>query len=93
MYFGFHFCEMKVFDFGFSGSHSMLENRTGTSKVGAISKAQKRKVFKIVKGGQPLGFLKIQFVAKYPKIEGGTLCLLNDRVFFAASPNSHHGLF
>ena len=36
------------------------------SKVGAISKAQKRKVFQIVKG-DPLGFLKIQFVAKYLK--------------------------
>ena len=29
-----------------------------------------RKVFKIVKGG-PSGFLKVQFAAKYQKIEGG----------------------
>ena len=34
----------------------------GTSKVGAISKVQK---------AQPLGFLKIQFVAKDQKIEEG----------------------
>ena len=42
-------------------------NKTGTSNVGAISKLKKRKVFKIVKGGDPFSFLKIQFVAKYQK--------------------------
>ena len=31
---------------------------------------KKRKVFKIVKGG-PLGFLKVQFVAKYQKNRRG----------------------
>ena len=45
------------------------ENKTRTSKVGAISKAQKAEVFKIVRRGA-LGFLKIQFVAKDQKIEG-----------------------
>ena len=44
-------------------------NKTRTSKVGAISKAQKAKVLKIVRA---LGFLKIQFVAKDLKNEGGT---------------------
>ena len=39
-----------------------MKNKTRTSEVGAISKAQKAKVFKIVRGA--LGFLKIQFVAK-----------------------------
>ena len=43
-------------------------NKTRTSKVGAISKAQKAKVLKIVRA---LGFLKIQFVAKDLKNEGG----------------------
>ena len=48
----------------------MVRNKTRTSKVGAISKAQK--VSKIVKG-DPLGFLKIQFVAKYQKLKGHPL--------------------
>ena len=36
-------------------------NKTGTSKVGAITKAQKAQCFKICKRGDPMGFLKLQF--------------------------------
>ena len=44
-----------------------IRNRTGTSKVGATSKAQKSaKFLKIIKG-DPFDFLKIQLVAKYQK--------------------------
>ena len=46
-------------------------NKTRTSKVGAISKTQKAKAFKIVRGA--LGFSKIQFVAKIKKIEEGPI--------------------
>ena len=43
-------------------------NKPGTTKVGAISKTQKAQSFKIVKGRKdPLGFLELQFVAKYEK--------------------------
>ena len=41
-------------------------------KSALYPKLKKRKVFKIVEG-DPLGFLKIQFVAKYQKNERGTL--------------------
>ena len=45
----------------------LYKNKTGTSEVGAISKAQKAQFLKLQKG-----FLKVQFVAKYQKkIEGG----------------------
>ena len=37
-----------------------------TAKVGAMSKAQKAQSFKVEKGDS-LGFLKLQFVAKYEK--------------------------
>ena len=47
-----------------------LVKKTGTSEVGAISKAQKAQN---CKKGDTLGFLKVQFVAKYQKkIEAGT---------------------
>ena len=49
----------------------LFQNKTGTSKVALYPRIKKRKVFKIVKGGS-LGFLKVQFVAKYQKkVEGG----------------------
>ena len=66
----------------------VCENKTGTSKVGAISKAQKCKVFKIVKG-DPLGFLNIQFVAKYQKIEGDFGNIKIEKRL--AKPKSHKG--
>ena len=43
-------------------------NKTKTSNVGAIPKAQKAQVFRIVEG-DPLGFLKIQLLAKHQHIE------------------------
>ena len=46
-------------------------NKTGTSKVGAMSTAQKSALFKNFKGGTPSDFLKIQSVAKYQKVEAG----------------------
>ena len=47
-------------------------NNTERLKSALYLRLKKRKVFKTVKGG-PFGFLKIQFFAKYQKIEGGTL--------------------
>ena len=41
--------------------------KPGTAKVGAISKAQKAQNFLNCKRGDPLGFLKLQFSAKYEK--------------------------
>ena len=67
--------ERKVYSTGYLKIQfhlNLCKNKTGTSKVGAISKAQKRKVFKIVKGNL-LGFLKLQFAAHYQKNEGGIL--------------------
>ena len=46
---------------------SLLSSKTGTSKVGAISKAQKAQSFQNCKREDPSGFLKIQFVTKYQK--------------------------
>ena len=49
----------------------IMENSLGnlqqdrTSKVGAISKAQKAQSFQNCKNGDPLGFLKLQFAAKF----------------------------
>ena len=43
-----------------------------TAKVGAMSKAQKAQSFKVEKGDS-LGFLKLQFVAKYKKNAGNPL--------------------
>ena len=45
----------------------VIGNKTGTSEVGAISKAQKAQSFENCKRGDPFGFLKIEFVAKYFK--------------------------
>ena len=45
----------------------LLINKPGTAKVGAISKAQN------CKRRDPLGFVKLQLVAKYEKIKGGPL--------------------
>ena len=43
------------------------KKNTGTSKVGAISKAQKAQSFQNCKREEPTGCLKIQFVAEYQK--------------------------
>ena len=45
-----------------------MTNKPGTAEVGAISEAQKsqRSFLKLSKG-DPLGFLKLHFVAKYEK--------------------------
>ena len=43
-----------------------------TAKVGAMSKAHKAQSFKVEKGDS-LGFLKVQFVAKYEKNAGNPL--------------------
>ena len=64
-------------------------NKTGTSKVGALSKAQKAQNFFLKKEdifsfgkcrtvpknvkGDPLVFINIHSVAKYQKLEEGTL--------------------
>ena len=50
-----------------SGPFRVNWNKPGTAHVGAISKAQNYKT------GDPLGFVKLQLVAKYGKIEGETL--------------------
>ena len=42
-------------------------NKAGTSKVGAISKAQKSTKFLNLLKGDPFDFSKIQSVAKYQK--------------------------
>ena len=51
--------------------HTILYKITGplivTKRERLKSALKKRKVFKIVKGGDPFGFFKIQFVAKYQK--------------------------
>ena len=53
------------------GLLSLLFNATykkpGTAKVGAISKSQKAQKSLNCKRGDPLGFLKLQFSAKYEK--------------------------
>ena len=50
---------------------SLKRNKTGTSKVGAISKAQKAQVFKIVKGG-PFGLVENPVCCKISKkLKGG----------------------
>ena len=41
------------------------------AEVGAISKAQKGQSIQNCKRGEPFGLLKLQFVAKYEKNEGG----------------------
>ena len=41
--------------------HNSIMNKTGTSKVGAISKAQEAQSFLNCIRGNPSGFLKIQF--------------------------------
>ena len=57
----------------FPPANSQIKNKTGTSKVGAISKAKKRKVFKIVKGG-PFGLFEDPVCCKISKkIEGDPL--------------------
>ena len=43
------------------------KNKAGTCEVRAISKAQKAQSVQNCKRGDSLGFLKIQFVAKYQK--------------------------
>ena len=46
--------------------------KPGTVTIGAISKTQKAQTFQNCKRGNSLGFLKLQFVAKYEKkIKGG----------------------
>ena len=40
-------------------------------KLALYLRLKNRKVFNIVKKGDRLGFLKLQFVAKYQKFEGG----------------------
>ena len=45
-------------------------NKTGTSKVGAISKAQKSTIFKFVKGGTFSTFWKSSLLQNIKKIEG-----------------------
>ena len=50
-----------------------LQTRRERLKSAPYPRLKKRKVFKIVQGGDSLGFLKIQFVAKYQKNEGETL--------------------
>ena len=45
----------------------VMSNKTGTSKVGAISKAQKSAIFLNLLKGDPFDFLEIQSVAKYQK--------------------------
>ena len=48
-------------------------HKTGTSQVGAISKAQKARSFKNCKGGDPLvGFFESPVCCKISKNEGGT---------------------
>ena len=51
----------------------MYQTRRERLKSVLYLKLKKRKVSKTVKGGTLRAFLKIQFVAKYQKIEGGTL--------------------
>ena len=51
------------------GDLFLTTNKTGTSKVGAISKAQKAPIFQNCRKGDSLGFLNIQFVAKYQKMK------------------------
>ena len=46
-------------------------NKPGTAKVGIISKARKAQRFENCKMGDPLDFLKLQFVAKYEKKRRG----------------------
>ena len=55
-----------------SNNHAFpCQNKPGTAKAGAISKAQNARSFQNCKKGDPLGFLKLQFVGKnQKKIEG-----------------------
>ena len=53
-------------------------NKTGTSKVGAISKAQKAKVFKIVKRGTLWAFWKSSLLQNILKMKGDPLEILKN---------------
>ena len=64
---------MTYFKLPLNFSVGTFENKTGTSKVGAISKAQKAQSFQNCRRGDSSGFLEIQFVAKYQENEGATL--------------------
>ena len=53
------------------GGAVRYKTRRECLKSALYLRLKKLKVFKIVKGGDPLGFLKVQFVANYVKNEGG----------------------
>ena len=59
-------CELQFFPYSWLYVQQFTLNKTGMSKVGATSKAQKVQSFQNCKrGGGFFGFLKVQFYAKY----------------------------
>ena len=68
-----------------------MNKTTERLKSALYLRLKKRKVFKIVKGA--LDFLKIQFVAKYQKTEGGLFQGNFEKKSHSAGKNSKRGPF